>query len=159
MIDVSMAGASIVINAAGLKSEPITDFADDGTPIEIPNLEVAGGNMNLNGLLVTWTKPAPVNISFTLIPGSVSESRLRAFLASVHIGGKGDTVSNALISTLVLTYPTYFSNNGSTNRKNAKTVTFSNGRLLSGPPAVGSNNDGKASSTTWNFMFESFKAS
>lgn len=157
MIDVSMAGASIILKSKNglVVSNPITEFADDGNPVDIPNLEVAGGNMNLNGLLVTWTKPNPVQISFTLIPGSDSERALHKFLAAVHVGGKGSTVGEAFIESLVYKYPTPNSQR-STTGKNTNTITFSNGRLLSGPPAVGTNNEGKASSTTWTFMFESF---
>lgn len=157
MIDVSMAGASIVLNSKNnlVSTRPITEFSDDGTPIDISNLEVASGNMNLNGLLVTWTKPNPVQVSFTLIPGSDSDRELRKFLAAVHVGGKGESVGEAYIGSMVYSYPTP-NTQTSTSGKNRNTVTFSNGRLLSGPPAIGTSNDGKGASSTWTFMFESF---
>ena len=156
MIDISMAGAKIVLNSNGLRSGAITEFSDEGTPIDIPALEVAAGNMNLNGKLVTWTKPNPINISFTLIPGSESDNNLRTFLSAVSIGGKGETVGDAYISSMVITVPTYGGENTSTNQKTSKTFTLVNGRLLSGQPAIGSNADGKASPSTWTFMFEGF---
>lgn len=159
MIDISMAGAKIVLNAANgahkISSNPITEFSDENTPIDIPALEVAAGSMNLNGNLVTWTKPNPINVSFTLIPGSKSDMSLRSFLRSVSIGGKGASVGEAYITSMVLTVPAY--TEGSTNKKSNKTFTFTNGRLLSGQPAIGSNNDGKASPSTWTFMFEGFE--
>lgn len=154
-----MAGAKIVLNAANgaqkISSNPITEFSDEGTPIDIPALEVAAGSMNLNGNLVTWTKPNPINVSFTLIPGSDSDNNLRSFLSAVSIGGKGASVGEAYITSMVLTVPAY--TNGSTNNKNDKTFTFTNGRLISGQPAIGSNNDGKSSPSTWTFMFEGFE--
>lgn len=153
MIDVSMAGASITIKASGLKSNPITEFSDEGTPIDVPALEVAAGSMNLNGNLVTWTKPAPVQISFTLIPGSESDNDLRSFLRAVHVGGKGKTVGNAYIESMVISVPIAASNSA-TNKKTYKSYDFKNGRLLSGLPAFGSNSEGKASPSTYTFMFE-----
>ena len=159
MIDISMAGAKIVLNAANgaqnISSNPITEFSDEGTPIDIPSLEVAAGSMNMNGNLVTWTKPNPISISFTLIPGSKSDMSLRSFLSSVSIGGRGNSVGEAYITSMVITVPSY--TDGSTSNKSDRIFTLTNGRLLSGPPAIGSNNEGKASPSTWTFMFEGFK--
>ena len=154
MVDISMAGAKIVLNASGIKSRPITEFSDEGTPIDIPALEVAAGSMNLNGKLVTWTKPNPVTVSFTLIPHSNSDKSLRSFLRAVHIGGKGETVGDAFISSMIITVPSP-KNESSTRQKDKSEFTFTNGRLLSGQPAIGSNAEGKASPSTYTFMFES----
>lgn len=153
MIDVSMGGSKVEINFAEGGSITINEFSDEGTPIEIPTAEIADGSKNMNGVLVTWAKPAVYMVSFTLIPGGEDDLNLRAKLRAQSLSGT-HTPTNAFIKTLVLHSPTYNGSNTAQANKNWKTFTFYNGRLRGGLPAIGSNAEGKASPSTYTFMFE-----
>jgi hypothetical protein len=153
MVDISMAGTTISIK--GAKSfVNINEFSDDGTPISVSDIEVAGSAMNLNGVLVTWYKPTPIEVSFSLVPGSPSDIALNNFLRSVSIGGKGSSVAEAAIKSLTITTPTLADASGATSQSGAVSYTFTNGRLLRGNPGISSDSEGKAQSRTYTFVFE-----
>lgn len=160
-VDISMAGANITINGGGLKVENIYEFSDEANPIEIASHQVADSNMNMNGVLVTWTKASAVNVSFSLVPGSPSDKKLKAFLQAVHIGGKnGKLTKEAFIQSMVISVPlTNNSGSGLTNKKSVATFTFTEGRLMEGSAAYGSNSDGKMTPSTYTFVFEGYQTS
>ncbi len=164
MVDISMGGSSVTLKFSTGSSLVLTDFSDEGTPIDVSGLQIADGAKNMNGYLVTWTKPSVITVSFTLIPGSDDDLKLRAHLqAQCLAGGRtmsaGGGLEDAYIATLTLVTPIY-SGGVVANPAEATTVNgfkgfvFSNGRLQSGPCAIGSNNEGKASPSTYTFMFE-----
>lgn len=158
MVDISMAGATIDIFAQdGSKLVNIGEFSDEGTPIDIPDFDIADGNMNLNGVLVTWTKAQAVEFNITLIPNSESDRLLSNFLRMHAIGGKG-AIPEAFIKQLVLHTPKSMATS-STYNKGDHTYTFTNGRMRRGSPAIGSNAEGKMSARTFNFIFEKVEAS
>lgn len=154
MVDISMAGAVISISAAGKTFANISEFSHDGTPISVSDIEVAGSAMNLNGELVTWYKPNPIEVSFSLIPGSKSDHELNAFLRSVSIGGKGASVAEAFVESLTITVPKLADNGTALAQSGSLTYTFTNGRLLRGNPGISSDSDGVAQSRTYTFIFE-----
>lgn len=158
-----MAGATIkfeAANAKNLSAVTITEFASNEDPIQVTDLEVAAADMNLNGHLVTWCKANPVQVSFSLIPFSTPQRNLAVFLCAMAIGGKGGTANGsatapkAKIDSMTITIP---NDGGQTG--GAMSFTFKNGRLLQGPPAVGSNAEGRANSCTYTFIFESVSSS
>lgn len=153
MIDISSNGLRINIKSNGYTVSDISEFTDDGTPVEVPALEVVGSGMSLNGCLVTWTKPNPIGLSFTLIPRTVSDENMRNFLIASHVGGNstGLDTDNLIIQTLTIKYPS----TSSTTDAYTKMATYRNGRLVSGPVAIGSNADGKLTACTYTFVFES----
>jgi len=153
MIDISSNGLRINIKSNGYSVSDISEFTDDGTPVEVPALEVVGSGMSLNGCLVTWTKPNPIGLSFTLIPRTVSDENMRNFLIASHVGGNsnGLNTDNLIINTLTIKYPS----TSSTTDSYTKMATYRNGRLVSGQPAIGSNADGKLTACTYTFVFES----
>lgn len=160
MIDVSMYGTTIAINFYGSPAIKVDEFSDEGTPIEIPGLQIADGSKNLNGALVTWSKPSIPTVSFTLIPGGQDDNKLRTKLQAQALNGTGNP-QEAFISSLVVSVPIWSQSNSNmtgattTARNGYRTWTFHNGRLQSGQAAFGSNNEGKASPSTYTFMFES----
>jgi len=153
MVDISMAGATIdIFTQNGTKITGISEFSDEGTPVEIPDFDIADGNMNLNGLLVTWTKAQAAEFSITLIPNSNSDRILSNFLRMHAIGGKG-SIPEAFITQLVLHVPQDMTTSA-TGKKSSHSYVFSNGRMRRGSPAIGSNAEGKMSARTFNFIFE-----
>lgn len=151
MNDISMAGASLTVIGGDI-SVTITEFSDEGTPVATGDLTVAGTGMNLNGNLVTWTKPTPVSVSVSLIPGSDSDVKLMNFLHAVHIGGKGRLAKEAKIDTLVISVP--LTTGGSTQTKSMNTLTLTNGRMIVGSPGIGSNAEGKQNPRNYTFEME-----
>lgn len=158
MIDISMQGAKITLQCSAISAGNIVlEFSDEGTPIEIPDIEVASSAMTMNGELVTWTKPNPINFSITVIPGSASDNALRNLLYAGHVGGrKGKAINQEYvhIDTATLEVPNIYTNGIVTQAKNLKFV-FANGRLTAGPMGIGSNAEGKMSPRTYKFVFES----
>lgn len=149
--DISMAGSVITFTGnSGLKVSQINEFSSNEDPIQVSDLEVAAGEMNINGEIVTWAKPNPVQVSFSLIPFSASQIKLDTFLAAMHIGGANYKAPKAKIDAMTISVPA----EGGEGNKGLE-WTFKNGRLLSGPPAVGSSTEGRGNSCTYVFIFES----
>ncbi len=158
MIDISMQGAKLTLQCGAINAGNIVlEFSDEGTPIEMPDIEVASSAMTMNGELVTWTKPTPITFSITVIPGSASDNALRNLLYAGHVGGrKGKAIQQSYvhINTATLEVPAIYTN-GIVSQAGKTTFTFANGRLTSGPMAIGSNAEGKMSARTYKFTFES----
>ena len=159
MIDLSFQGAQLVIGLVGSKANIVLDFSDEGTPVEFPDLEVCGYAMTLNGELVTWTKPTPVQFNVTVIPGSKSDQALRSILYAGHIGGKRGRAINqksVIIPAATLSVPSVYTVTGSAvSNAGSMRFTLANGRLTAGTPGIGSNAEGKMSARTYRFVFES----
>ena len=156
MIDISYAGAKIYLSTrSGDTVGPITEFSDEGSPVEISDMDIADGNMNLNGILVTWTKAQAVEFSLSLIPNTPSVKMLATWLAAHSIGGKG-AIPEAFIDQLQLVIPANINVSG-TSGKNSLVYTFNNGRMRRGAPATGTSAEGKMNAKTYNFIFESVK--
>lgn len=160
MTDVSMQGATLVLSSDLVNGDVVLSFSEEGTPIDFPDMETVGYGMNMNGELITWTKPVPVTFRITLIPGTRSDNALRKLLYASHIGGSNGAAVNigqVLIKTATLTIPKITIANTSSAVEAAGTLkfTFSNGRMTGGNPAMGSNAEGKMTARTYNFVFES----
>lgn len=157
MTEVSMAGAVVTLKAKRGGTLSITEFAEDADPISISELEVRKGGMNLNGNLVTWAAPNPITVSISLIPGSRSDNVLANFIRACHLGGKSNNIGDAFISSMTIAVPSSVGNSkgGLAVSKKSKKWVFSNGYITSGAVAQGSNSDGKATTKTYTFTFES----
>ena len=153
-----MQGARITLKCKAINSGNIVlEFSDEGTPIEIPDIEVASSAMTMNGELVTWTKPNPINFNITVIPGSASDNALRNLLYAGHVGGrKGKPIDQDYvhIDTATLEVPSIYTN-GIVTEARSRVFVFTNGRLTAGPMGIGSNAEGKMSPRTYKFVFES----
>ena len=157
MIDISFQGAKLTLTTVGASGNIVLEFSDEGTPVEFSDLEVCGYAMTLNGELVTWTKPSPVTMSITVIPGSDSDQRMRNVLIAGHVGGKkGKAIDQQYvhITSATLEVPS-ITTNGIVNAAGKQSFTMSNGRLYAGSPGMGSNAEGKMSAKTYRFVFES----
>ena len=154
-----MQGAKLTLTVPAITSgNIILEFSAEGTPIDFPDIETCGYEMTMNGELVTWTKPAPITWSISVIAGSNSDVALRNLLYAGHVGGrkgKGITQSYVRISTAALEVPSITTNGVVSSTGKKLTFTFENGRLTSGPTAIGSNAEGKMSPRTYKFVFES----
>ena len=142
MQDISATGISLLIKAD--KTFPngftVTQFADDADPFDLPSLEIAATAMNVNGELVTWSSPQPINPTLNVIPGSEDDNNL-ATLFEANRAAAGKTVARDII-TIVATYP------------DGSTVTLSNGKLTSGFPGKSIASAGRMKSKAYSFMFQ-----
>lgn len=142
MQDISATGISLLIKAD--KTFPngftVTQFADDADPFDLPSLEIAATAMNVNGELVTWSSPQPINPTLNVIPGSEDDNNL-ATLFEANRSAAGKTVARDII-TIVATYP------------DGSTVTLSNGKMTSGFPGKSIASAGRMKSKSYSFMFQ-----
>lgn len=158
MIDVSFTGATIVISADAIGSTTITEFYDEGSPLQCSEIEVTGNSLTLNGTLVTWAKPSAYVVSVTVVPESENDNSLRTLLEKSHVkhASSGTTVYSvdpvAVDTTMTIKAPGI-----SMDHKTKREYTFSAGRILSGPSAISANAEGKLSGNTYTFIFERFK--
>ena len=68
MENISGFGSSASIIAS--KTFPIglylTEFADDTDPFDIPSIQIADKAMGVNGELIIWSKPNPINVNIVV---------------------------------------------------------------------------------------------
>ena len=142
MQDISATGISLLVKAD--KTFPngftVTQFADDADPFDLPSLEIAATAMNVNGELVTWSSPQPINPTLNVIPGSEDDNNL-ATLFEANRAAMGKAVARDVI-TIVATYP------------DGSTVTLSNGKMTSGFPGKSVASAGRLKSKAYVFMFQ-----
>lgn len=55
---------------------PVSQFADDADPLDLPSITIAETGMGVNGDLVKWSKANPLKITIAVIPGSVDDLNL-----------------------------------------------------------------------------------
>lgn len=162
MNDISMAGVKVEIhfktgdddssNSKEKKLDTITldQFSDDGDPIATQQSQIADGKRTMNGELVTWSTPVVYGVTFTLIPGSSDDRKLRAKLYYHAMRNASAPRLEALVESLEITHY------AGDNSKLYESVTFKDGRMREGTPVVGSNAEGKALPSTYSFMFKDF---
>jgi len=120
---------------------PITQFADDADPFDVPSIQLKDKAMGLNGDLVTWAKAHPINITINVIPGG-DDDVLLAILAEANRVGKGKLSINDKIS-MVGIYP------------DGKTIiSLLNGAITDAMPGTTVSNSGRFKSKTYSFTFE-----
>lgn len=66
----------IVASATYPAGFPVSQFADDADPLDIPSITIAETGMGVNGDLVKWSKANPLKITVSVIPGSVDDINL-----------------------------------------------------------------------------------
>lgn len=142
MQDVSGTGLSVWVKASKTYPQGIlcTAFADDTDPMDLPEVTITESGMGLNGDLVTYSSPQPINYSLSLIPGTPEQIALD-FLFEANRVAKGKKSANDVI-TIVINHP------------NGNRVTLTPGRITGGLPGLGVSSDGRTKTPTYNFVFE-----
>jgi hypothetical protein len=142
MTDISSTGFTAIVKASKTfpNGLPLTFWADDSDPFDIPELVIAEAAMNVNGHLVSWTAPKPIPIKLAVIPGSEDDVNL-AILLDANRAALGKSVARDVID-IVATY-----NDGAT-------ATFSLGLITSGTPARSPNSAGRYKSSMYGFTFQ-----
>ena len=144
MQDVSAIGFTLVLKASQTfpSGFTISEVADDADPFDIPAVEIASTAMNVNGDLVTWSSPQPMNATVNVIPASEADKNL-SILWDANRAARGKRHARDII-TLVASYP------------DGSTKTFSEGKMTSGMPGGSVASGGRIKSNAYVFAFQDF---
>ena len=154
MIDISTVGAQIVIKFADNKQKTITQFSDEGTPFECPDVDVSTNAKNLNGQMISSRTPSIYPVSITVVPGSEEDMFLQRRLSGASIQpGNVKSIGELAVSSLTVSIPAI---NESGEGSHAIDYTFTNGRLKSGPMGPSTSAEGRMSARTYTFEFEKY---
>jgi len=129
--------ASNTFRGAGF---PLTEFADDADPFDLPSLNIAETAMSLNGEMLAWAKPNPIKLSISVVPSSLEDINLGILLEANRVG-KGKQGARDII-TINVVYP------------NNRFITFSEGIITDGMPGDAISSAGRLKSKTYNFSFQ-----
>ncbi|AZD85010.1 hypothetical protein C4K14_2176 [Pseudomonas chlororaphis subsp. aureofaciens] len=146
MFDISATGLALNIIASKTfpNGFPVTEFADDADPFDLPAVVTATAAMNVNGDLVVFSSPQPILPTINVIPGSPADNNLQ-ILFEANRAAKGKRVAGDVIS-ITATYP------------DGSTVTVSNGKMLSGFPGKSVASAGRQKSKAYAFAFQDLSA-
>lgn len=142
MADIS--GFGIVVNIKASVTFPagfqVSQFADDGDSINFDNIDIGDAAMGLNGDLITWSKPNPINVPLNVIPDGDDDKNLQV-LFEANRAGKGKLPARDII-TMTVVYP------------DGKSKTLTNGKLTNGAPSNSVTSAGRMKSKAYTFKFE-----
>lgn len=142
MQDISATGTSATIFAsltfpAGFT---VTALADDANPIDVETLQLGDTGMGVNGDMVFWSTPNPIRITVRPIPNSDADENLQILVSANRVAKNKAAVQD--IITMAVNYP------------DGKVVTFTNGKLLTGTPALGVASNSRLQTREYQFVFE-----
>lgn len=140
----NISGFGLIVNCIASNTFPVglllTEFADDADPFDLPSLQIADKAMGLNGDLIVWSKPNPINVTLNVIAGSFSDLNLAVLLEANRVG-RGKTGARDII-TLSAIYPS------------GNVVLLTNGAITDGIPASSVASAGRLKSKSYSFSFE-----
>jgi len=119
----------------------LSAWADDQPPLESADIQVADSAMGPNGNLVIWQKPAVIPVTLSVIPNSEDDRNLTLLLEANRISKNKGLVPLDII-TAVGVY------------QDGRTITLSQGIIMSGPAAPSGSQDGRLNSRRFGFSFE-----
>lgn len=142
MEDISGTGIKIVLIALPTFPQGLTldAFADDTDPLDTPDLQTADWGMGVNGDLVIWNTPKPIEITIGMIPETEQERNL-AILADANRPAKGKRTTKDRC-TMTVIYP------------NGVRKTLTSGRLVGSLPLTPVASAGRYKSKPYRFIFE-----
>lgn len=143
MQDIS--GFGTIINIIASSTYPIgviiTQSSNDVDPLDIPSIKIASAEMGVNGDLQVWATAVPIDISVSVVVGSLSDEILQILFDNNRVGaGKN---SSADVITLSAIYP------------DASVISVLNGRCTEYMPGKSIAGSGRMKTRTYKFVFES----
>ncbi len=142
MADISGFGLVVTVMASNTfpVGLPITQFADDADPFDLPEIAIAETAMGLNGDLITWSSANPIQVTLNVIPDQADDIELN-IIGEANRVGKGKQSARDTI-TIVGVYP------------NGRTVTCKLGKMTNYQPSTGVASAGRFKTKKYDFMFE-----
>ena len=154
MIDISACGASVEVKYGGGKID-ITQFSDEGTPFECPDVDLSDNKKNLNGQMISSRTPSVYTISITVIPGSREDRELTKLAEkSAIMPGNVRPISEIVIESIILRIPEI---NESSEETGKSVFSWLYGRMKSAPTGPSTSAEGRMSARTFTFEMEQFK--
>lgn len=146
--DISTVGARIVFSG-GLELE-ISEFSDEGTPFDAPDVDASTNAKNLNGEMISSRTPSVYPFSVTVIPGTMADAQLTAFFKKSLLQPGKLTNIDDLYCDCVVVFPTVFGSDSQGSRSYA----YTNCRAKSGPTGPSSSAEGRQAARTFTFEAE-----
>lgn len=141
-VDISAMGLKVTLIA--LPSYPvgftITQFADDGDSLNLPDMTIMQNGMGVNGDLVVWRTAVPCEIDINVIPDTDDCKNLEN-LFKLNMTQKNKVSTKDLI-TMMIEHP------------NGKIDMLTNGYIVRGKPVQDYSSNGRAKSRNFGFVFE-----
>lgn len=155
MIDISACGATVEVKYGG-GTINITQFSDEGTPFECPDIDLSDNKKNLNGQMISSRTPSVYTISLTVVPGSKEDRELTKLAEkSTIMPGNVRPISEIVIDSIILRVPEI---NASSETTGSSVFTWLNGRMKSAPTGPSTSSEGRMSARTFTFEMEQFKS-
>jgi hypothetical protein len=127
--DISAVGTIIsILPTNGGKACIVTNFSDEGTPFDAPDVDASTNRKNLNGTMISSRTPSVYPLSITVIPGSYEDDYLCAVLQKSLIQPGGITDVSYLYYDITIKTPNI---NESGRRTGRRTFTYANARIKS----------------------------
>lgn len=103
----NISGFGLVVTLIASQTFPtgitLTQFSDDGDPLDLPSIQIADKGMGLNGDLVVWSKATPVPVTLNVIANTQDDVNL-SIIAENNRVGRGKNSSRDVI-TMTIVYP------------------------------------------------------
>lgn len=159
--DISAVGAKIVFGGGSLDGLVISEFSDEGTPFDCPDVDVSTNEKNLNGEMISSRTPSVYPFSITVIPGSYADSMLRRAFARNALNINNNNQEDAqYIDSVTITMPKQIARGSSGYQGGSPsfntTTTFTNVRMKSGPTGPSTSAEGRMAARTYSFEAENF---
>lgn len=142
-INISGFGTSILIVSVPTFTAgfTVTQFSDDGDPIDFPSQTIRNTGMGANGHLVSWSSPSPIMLTLNVIADTIDDENL-SILAKNNQAVRGRRpISDVVTATVVYA--------------DGRTVLLANGCIAEATLITGMSTDTKKKTKTYTFAFES----
>ena len=141
-VDVSALGikATLVAVPSYPAGTTLSQFADDGDSLNVPDMTIMQSGMGVNGDLVVWRTAVPCELDVNLIPGT-DECNAMENLFKLNMTQK-NKISSKDVITLSVVHP------------NGKVDVLTNGYIIAGKPVQDYSANGRAKTRTFRMVFE-----
>ena len=159
--DISAVGARVTFSGGSLDGLVISEFSEEGTPFDCPDVDVSTNEKNLNGEMISSRTPSVYPFSITVIPGSYADAILhRAFAKNALNINNNASEDVDYVDSVTITMPRQVARGSSGYQGGSPsfntTVTFTNVRMKSGPTGPSTSAEGRMAARTYSFEAENF---
>lgn len=157
--DISAVGARVIFS--GGFNLTVSEFSDEGTPFDAPDVDVSTNAKNLNGQMISSRTPSVYPFSITVIPGTMADYKLHAWLRESSIQPGNNAASTAKYCNCTIVIPTPVSRGSDTGDASdsvtSEKFTYTNCRIKSGPTGPSTSAEGRLAARTYTFEAEGFQ--
>jgi hypothetical protein len=141
----NISGNGLQVSLIALPTYPVgillTQFADDADGIDFPSIQITDKAMGLNGDLIVWSKPQPINLVLNVIAGSFNDKELSILFQANRVG-KGKTSARDVINMTVI------------YEGASVPLVLTNGAITDGIPATSVASSARFKTKAYGFTFE-----